>query len=252
MIKSENNNKYYSLSRREAALLQAVEGKLVFSPETARRLTGWKAFQVSNCLTALQKKKKITQLKRNTYVITATISEHLLSIAREATFPSYVSFWTACSYYGLTEQQVQTIQVVSPKQYPSFTISNHRVEITTIQPKRWFGYQRIGNLQIAEPEKLLIECLSQPEKCGGIGEVKKCLAAAWPKLNQEVFWSYLCRFAKKSVTARFGYLLEELHLQNTYQKKMLRMIPQGYTLLTPEKKTIIRYDHTWRIIVNDQ
>lgn len=251
MKKSLNNNKNYSTSRREEALLRAVEGMPIFSPETIRRRTGWKPFQVANCLTALQKKQRIARLKRNAYILTAAIPEQLYRMATAAAPPSYLSFWTACSFYGFTEQQAQAVQVVSTKQYSPFTIGKHPVEMTTLRPERWFGYQQVDNIPLAEPEKLFIECLFQPGKCGGISEVRKCLAAAWPMFNQETFFSYLCRFGAKSVVARCGYLLEELGLKNSYQQRMLKMIPQGYALLAPGKKKVGRYNHRWRLIIND-
>lgn len=237
-----------SLSRRESALLNAVEAHGVFSASTVRRLTGWKEDQTKNTLSALKRKGILLAIKKNAYILQEKLSEQVYEIATQVAAPSYISFWTACSLYGFTEQQVRTIQVSSTKQYPLIRGKQYAIETTTLLPKRWFGYQRLNNMVIAEPEKVLVECLYKPEKCGGVGELKNCLRKAWPTLNQAKFEAYMRRFGVKAVFARCGYLLEELAVKH----HLKFVLPKGYTLLNPAKKPGERYNHTWRIISNDQ
>src|SRR3989338_10103753 len=152
MKKVYNKYKTYNdLSRLEAALLNAIESQLVFSLTTIRRLTGWKTTKISNILASLKQKGIVVAVKKNSYVVTNNLPEHLLTIATTITHPSYLSFWTACSYYGFTEQQAQVIQGVSTKQHSPLRIGQHTLEILTVQPKKWFGYQKINSIPLAEP-----------------------------------------------------------------------------------------------------
>ena len=253
MKKVNNHNKTYnSLSKREAALLNAVEAHLVFSLTALRRLTGWKTTTISNVLTSLKQKGAIVPVKKNAYVLASKIPEHSLRIATILTHPSYISFWTAGSYYGFTEQQAQPIQVVSTKQHRPLKIGIHKIEIMTVKPAKWFGYTKINNIPIAEPEKLLIECLYKPEKTGGIDEIKKILKNAWPKINQAALRRYVEQYHVKALFARLGFLLEDLHLRNDLEKLLMRRLPKGYTRLNPAKKAVAAYNKKWRVIINDQ
>src|SRR3989338_4501929 len=192
MEKSLNNYKVYnSVSRLEAVLLNSVEAFIVFSSSTIKRITSWKPFMINNILTSLKRKGMIVSIKKNSYCLTKNIPEHLFTIATLNTTPSYISFWTAASYYGYTEQQVKIIQTISTKQYHKLTLLQHPIETTTFQTEKFYGYQKINGILIAEKEKLLLEMLYQPEKAGGLEEVKKIMENMWPELEQKKLLEYL-------------------------------------------------------------
>lgn len=256
MKKTDNHYKTYnSLSLLESALLNAVLPLLVFSHSNVKNLTKWKHSTISNVLSSLKQKKVLIAVKKDKYVLSNKVPEHLLTIAATVNSPSYISFWTACSYYGLTEQQTKTIQLVSTKQYSPHKIFDHSVEIITFLPEKWFGYHRVNNIPIAEVEKLLIDCVYKPENVGGMDELRKCIVNAWPQINIKKLKRYLQLFNNKSLFARLGYLLEELHLPNPEQNFFLKHIPKGYNCLNASKKIIKTdnntYNHKWRMIVND-
>lgn len=254
MKKSEDlYNKYKRLSRHESQLLNAVDSFLVFSVQKIKRRTGWKEATIRNTLFSLKKKKLIKAVKKDNYVLAANISEHIFKIATIITAPSYVSFWAACAYYGWTEQQVKTVQVVSTKQFPKIKMHPYaEVETTTTLPKRMFGYCNIDSIPIAEKERLIIDILSKPEKCGGPAELKKCIAHAWPEISQKKLLLYLSQFGDKALFARLGYLLEEQHLNNTMELIFLKNLPKGYTPLYRKGEKRVGYNHKWRIIFYDQ
>lgn len=254
MKKSENlYKKYKRLSRHESQLLNAADSFLVFSVQKIKRRTGWKDATICNTLSSLKKKGLIKAVKKDNYVLAANISEHIFKIATIITAPSYVSFWTACAYYGWTEQQVKTVQVVSTKQFPKIKMHPYAdVETTTTLPKRMFGYCNIDTVPIAEKERLIIDILSKPEKCGGLDELKKCIAHAWPEISQKKLLLYLNRFGDKALFARLGYLLEEQHLNNTMEPVFLKNLPKGYTPFYRKGEKRAGYNHKWRIILYDQ
>lgn len=221
MIKSELlNTKVIPISKNEAILLNAVNRFTVFTNEIIRRLTDWKDFTIKNTLTALKKKELIIAIKRDHYVVKEKIPENIFTIATTLTNPSYMSFWTALSYYGFTEQQVKTIQIISPKQFPNMKVLNFKIEATKFQSDRFYGY---NNLRIAEKEKALIDSLAFPDKAGGIDEVKKCLVYAWPEINKRRFKSYLKRFNNKSLIYKFYELEKKLNLK-TVKRWLLKIV----------------------------
>lgn len=252
MKKTNNYNTIYrNISKQEAALLGAAGPLLVFSLSDIKKLTGWEKNSISNVLFSLKKKKIVLAPKKDHYVLAEKVPAHLYSIAVLLTSPSYVSFWSACSYYGFTEQQLSAIQVASVKQHPKLKIAGHAIETTTLQPKKWFGYRKIEGFAIAEVEKLLIDCLHQPDKAGGIPELRKILAKAWSQTEQNKFYAYLKKFENRSIFARAGFLLEELKLANHKEKLFQKNLPLSYVRLNPSKQPVKKYNHKWRIIIND-
>lgn len=254
MKKTENLYKRYnSLSKHESSLLNAMEDFLVFSVKIVKRRTKWNESTIRNTLFSLKKKGIIQSLKKDKYVLTSRIPENLLKIATIVTAPSYISFWTACSYYGWTEQQIRTIQVVSAKQCPKIVIPSYgTIEITTTNPRRMFGYAKVNTVSIAEKERVIVDILHKPEKCGGMHEVRKCVKNAWGGVDKKKLLVYLKRFGNKALFARLGYLLDELHIRNSLETIFLKNMPKGYTLLHKKEKGEARYTHKWRIIAYDK
>lgn len=188
------HKKYKNLSKLESQLLNKLEEFVVFSPSTARKLTGWKQVRASNVIASLKRKGVVTAIQKDSLVLAEKIPGNLFAIATRVVVPSYVSFWSAASYYGMTEQQVKAVQLVSTKQHPKMKIGTHPVEITACSPSKFFGYSRVQNFSLAEREKLILEMLSRPELSGGVEEVRKCLSSVWPELDQKKVFRYLQQF----------------------------------------------------------
>ena len=252
MVKSDNGNKIYkSLSKNESALLNAVEKFTVFSIGKVKKLTAWRHSKITNALSSLNTKGVIIAVKKDNYVIASNIPENLFKIAVTITQPSYISFWTALSYYGFTEQQPRAIQVVSTKQYPKIKLVSHIIEIITLNPEKFYGYQILNEVVIAEKEKLLVDCLYKPEKAGGMEELRKCIKNAWSEIEQKKLFYYLIKFNNKSLFARLGYLFDELGLQNNFKEKFLKNLPSSYVKLNPGKPNKKNYSKTWMVDAND-
>lgn len=251
----QHNINYNSISNLESYILKKItQNNLVsFGVEELIRLTTWDRQRIYNVLYSLQKKNHIHRIKRNQYVITENINEKIFRIATEVVQPSYISFWTALSYYGYTEQQIKMIQMVTTKQTKSFSLSSFTIEPTTFHIKRFFGYKKINDFVIATPEKAFIDSLYQLHKCGGLDEYSKCLRNAWNELNKKTFVQGLILFDNKSMVSRIGFIIEYLSLKKTIDiKKLKANISQTPIILNPygSKKAI--YNKKWNLLINHQ
>lgn len=220
----------------------------VFGVREAQVLTGWEGNRVHNTLHTLERKGLVTRMKRGRYTLTEWVAERLYEIATEAVKPSYISFWTALSHYGLTEQQPAVVQLVTVTQSRNFSIGPTPVELTVWLPGRFYGYVRKDGYVIAEMEKALVDSLCQPEKCGGMGEYAKCLMNSWPSVNRSLFRKYLLRFGNRSVISRVGHLLDVLGLEGL--EGLEKHASKGYVRLDPGGENSSRYDHIWKVMVN--
>lgn len=249
----EGNKSYKGLSPHEYHLLSLMETRnmVVFNVRDVMQISTWDKQRVYNTLTSLEKKGFIQRIKRNAYVVAADVNEQLFTIATEVVQPSYISFWSALSFYGFTEQQVNTVQVVSPKQVKDIDIDSFSVETTTFQPYRFYGYTKGNGFAIAEPEKALVDSLAYPDKCGGWNEYAKCLKNAWDHIDKRRFTDYLIQFNNKSVVSRAGYLIEYMGLEHPrHLEKLQRHTSKSFVALNPKKERKGAYNKRWKVIVN--
>jgi len=249
MEKPKQHKTNYSISKTEYLLLDKVKNEklIVFTPIELMHILSWKKQKVNNILQQLKNKNIVLNVKRNAYTITETIDEHIFQIAVETINPSYISFWSALSYYGFTEQQPQVIQVVTPKQYKTITLNKYKIIPIMFKKERFFGYKKMIHFTIAEKEKCIIDSLAYPEKAGGFPEVIKCLKNAWSELNKNILLEYLLKFNNTSLNARVGYILEELNL-----KHIKLPLPNTYIKLNNEKHISKLKNKKWRIIINEE
>ena len=260
MKKSKQFNKNYKgISANESHLLSLIEESnlAVFGVKETGYLSGWNRDRLYNTLFSLEKKGLITRLKRDCYTLKSSLNENLFRIATEAVKPSYISFWTALSFYGFTEQQLKTIQLVSTKQVGRLSLDSFMIEVTTFHPKKFYGYEKIEGFVIAEPEKALIDSLTQPDKCGGLNEFAKCLKNAWKDLNRRRFVDYLIKFNNRSVVSRAGYLIEYLELKEQVERLQKHKSKSFVNLTTGITETTGKgrekeYDKRWNVIINQR
>ena len=261
MEKQVNRNKNYTrkpvqgaayispLSSSERYLLLKMGNFAAFGVNEVQRVTGWNKRKVYNTLQSLKRKGIIINPKRNRYALQSVTERNAFAVSTSIVVPSYVSFWSALSFYGFTEQQVNAIQLVSPKQEKNFVLAGHRVEITVFRPKRFFGYVRERGFNIATKEKAIIDSLYMPEKSGGLEEVVKCMQNAWKELDKKKLIQQFLRFGNKSLCARAGYLIEKLGL-NANTEKLWKNIPKCFVKLDPTLAKTHKYNKKWKIIEN--
>jgi len=247
------NVNYKGVSAGERCLISLVEesGLAVFGVKEIARLSGWNRRKIHNTFQSLESKGLALRVKRNAYALKGVAEENAFRVAASAVTPSYLSFWSALSFYGFTEQQVSAIQLVSTRQEVELLLAGRRIQTTVFKPERFFGYKRVNGFNIAEREKAIVDSLFQPEKSGGLGEVAKCLKNSWGELNKPRFYRYLLKFKSKSLNSRVGFLLEKLSLANG-KRMLLKNRSKGFVKLNPRFKKTSIYNKKWKIIVNQK
>ena len=116
----------------------------------------------------LEKSGELIRLKKGLYVISPDLSKQMLSvelIANHLSGPSYISFETALSYYGLIPERVYTVKSATTKRKKVYQTSIGSYEYITV-PEKYFS---IGLNQkiiqdsyafiIATPEKALCDMI---------------------------------------------------------------------------------------------
>ena len=173
--------------------------------------------QAYTLLDRLERHHLVISVEKGKYLLLGLEPEKVLSnplfIATRLVNPSYVSYWSALHYYGLTEQVPHTIFIATTRKKRPVTFQTHRFRYVTLKPAKFFGYHReaIEDLPVllADEEKALIDSLDQPRYAGGMAEVARALALAASDLDVDLLLDYARRMADRSLALRLGYLLEQ-------------------------------------------
>ena len=196
-----------------------------------------------NIVKSLKKKKVLKTVGKNFLAIKGT-DEFI--IAASLNNPSYISFWTALNYYGFSDQTPKKIFLVTTK----YTKEINNFKYVTLSKKRFFGYQSIGEIIIAEKEKAIIDSLLFPKYAGGITEIKKAIIKALPELIIKKLIDYAIQIENKAVLRRLGFILENLKYSKAEMNKLKRRIGKGYELLDPSLKRKNNLNKKWLLDIN--
>ena len=258
-----------SLSHAESHLLTtlAAEGRSVFATSDAYAIRG-QSKATRSALERLVRKGWLERIDKGKYLIvpldagperTWTESAHV--IAGALVSPGMVSYWSALSYWNLTEQipRVTCVQTTARKENRTPTVLGMRFRIVRVKSHRFFGghryYSRGGPALVTDREKTVLDCLDRPELSGGVEEVARALLAADGDLDWGRVTDYLGRFGSGAVVKRLGFLTEHLKLAHPPEGSMITrwrgFLTAGIGKLDPSSprephRTITR----WRIAVN--
>jgi len=253
-----------TLNPTEAQLLTTLSGRGqdIFTVSDAERVLRKPNPAVRKLLHGLVKRRWLQRLEKGKYLIiplSAGIDSHFteneLVIASHLVVPYYISYWTALSHYGLTEQPTRTVYVAALTRRLPLELHGVFYRFITLTRQKFFGHTRVwvGDkpVQMADRVKTLVDCLDHPEFCGGIVEVAKGL---WHSRN-EMDWTQLVSYAERmgngAILKRLGYLLDALELGPArVRERLQKKKSAGYVTLDPLAPRDGTYNARWRLLVN--
>jgi len=190
---------------KEIEIIDKLEEKSVFSVQDIQRMGGFSREYAKLVLNRLVKRKLIKKVTRNVY----TVQKDILVIASNLKIPSYVSFWSASSYYGFTEQILNTVYVACTRKIKQIAFEGYNIKF--VEVKDFFGYKKIktehGEIFIVNNEKLLIDSLLHFKEMGNFDEIEKVFQKT--EVSKEKIIEYLEKINNQSLIKRVGYLLEK-------------------------------------------
>ena len=237
----------FALEEREAGIITL--GQLA----AMLRLTHVQAWGLAS---RLVRKHRLIRLKRGTYLFApmkagpkGEWSEDALGAVPKLMEGReyYVGFWAALSHYGLTEQIPLNIQLVTRGQQRHFRALQTSFEFVQVRRLGEWKMEKIGahDVKMATVEQLILDCLSMPEKCGG---VKMACQAIWTA-QEKVDWKKLETLASKSndaVRRRLGYVCELLNVRKMKPGRLA-----GWRWLDPSaKKQALAKSEKWGLVLN--
>ena len=204
----------------------------------------------------LVRKKRLIRLKRGIYLFApmkagprGLWTENALAAVPKLMGKKahYVGFWACLSHYGLTEQVPLTVQIVTTFRQRPLKALQARFEFIQVRHLGEWMEEEIGGerVRFATVEQLIIDCLTLPEKSGGMKEACKALWGARKIIDRKKLEALAAR-SKDAVRRRLGYLCELLGVHWPKPKK-----PVGWRWLDPSApKKLLAKSARWGLLLN--
>jgi predicted transcriptional regulator of viral defense system len=190
----------------------------------------------------------------------AFVDTNPLFIGSALVKPYYFSFATAAFFHGLSTQAALTVYLATTQDKPRRMLVRGKEYRLVIQPDhKFFGWVEIdaygSQVNMAEPEKTILDCLDRPGYAGDIPEVAGMLVRGKADLDWQKMVNYAVRFKTQVLLQRLGYLWDTLNLPvNEDARNVLLAEVIGSTkcyLGQPRRwKTGGNYHSIWRVVGN--
>lgn len=129
-----------------------------FTSADLEKITGLAKNSLKVAVYRLIKKGLLTKIKRGIYQLTFSQID-VRKIANQLYYPSYLSFESALSQYGILSQIPYSQTFATPKRSKKIILWETQIEYRQLQTELFFGYVLTGGLYLAEPEKALLDQL---------------------------------------------------------------------------------------------
>lgn len=250
-----------NLSRQEYALMSelALQGRKIITPAEAVAILSTPRENAHRILSRLHKKGWLARIERGRYLVVpmegqAGWAEHEFVYASQLVVPYYISYRSALAHWGLTEQLPRVVFIATTRRKRNLEFQGVRFRFVTIRLHKFFGYAEVTldatPVQIASPEKTIVDCLDQEQYSGGTPEIAQALLEARERLDVARLTEYALQMRSNVLIRRLGYLLD---LVDAGQTEVLaqHVGNSGYAYLSrlfPRRE--LARDARWRLIVN--
>lgn len=168
-------------------------------------------------LARLHRKGWLERVARGRYALHSTNTGHLdvrvmspLKFASAVLPDSYVGWWAAAEYHGLTWQHPTLIRVASRKQQRAVEYEGYRIEFVCLADTKFFGFthdDRTG-VTVSSIEKTVVDCVDKPRYAGGYAEAGIILGTAIGKVSAAKLIECAIQNASVSTMQRVGFYLD--------------------------------------------
>ncbi len=213
-----------SKSRQRLSKLLREGGEL-FSVGKAAGILNMNNHKAAKTLARWHSQGWINRVKRGIYVSVPVEAEDNSQALEDAWVlvpelfePAYIGGWTAAEHWDLTEQIFKGICVFTTRPVPkkSQIFHNTSFHLSHISEEKMFGLKPVWKKEkkvlVSEPERTIVDMLSDPKTGGGIQHVVDCMNEYFKsgKSNESLLMEYALKLGNGAVFKRLGYLISEI------------------------------------------
>ncbi len=171
----------------------------------------------------------------------------------------YVALFSAAKFHGASHQQVQHEYILTEK--PKFNnISKNNIDIRFFTTSNWVNKNiqikksDAGIYKISSPALTITDLIQHQNKLGGINRMLAIIEELTEELKESDLHELLSWYPNKSTLQRFGFLLEEIGINEEMQElifvnlKSSKIFPVLLSPKSNEKPGAV--DNRWKVDVN--
>jgi len=168
----------------------------------------------------------------------------------------FLSHATAMEIHGGITQPQLVVYVTALKPHRSVTVLGIEFRFIHSQEKYFFGISdhwvtKQEKIKVSDLERTIIDGLKQPEYCGGLTEVAKCLWMRHQDVNINRIISYAIKIGVGAVIRRLGFLLELYKIGTSEDWEILSShLTETYVRLDPFLSSEGKFMRRWRLQLN--
>jgi len=174
--------------------------------------------------------------------------------------PYYYSYSTSNAHYGFTAQMRSTLYLATTSIERGFKWRNNRFRFVTLSRHKFYGFQEADILDVkvnmAEPEKTLVDSVDKMRYAGGVGEVLGVIYNGLRKVEAKKLVYYGVGMRSHSLVQRLGYFIDTLldeglvKFPESAREHLLEHVGKTVIYLDPTKERSGRLNSAWRVIGN--
>lgn len=261
----------------------STEGRRIFTADAAREMApsvGLSPGYFRQALHHLARSGWIVRLKKGLYALSGAVPGatplHEFEIAMALVDPAAISYWSAMSHHGLTDQVPRRVFVLTtahsvprlrgaravhtdlpaPRARQAgvgYPVGATTYQFVQVKPERFFGIEQVwvneSRISITDPERTLLDGLMAPQYCGDFAEVLHAFELRAPKLNVERIIDYALKL-DAATAKRLGWILERQGVAPERLASLQQMPIKGYRVLDPTRPRYGSCEARWMIQVN--
>jgi predicted transcriptional regulator of viral defense system len=174
--------------------------------------------------------------------------------------PCFITGWSACEHWGLTEQVFGDIVVFTSRaiRQRSQVIQSTTFRLKKVPPDLLFGTVPVWRdgvkVLVADPSRAVIDILDDPSIGGGIKHVAEVVQTYFEdKRDDSRLLDYAARIGNRSIYKRLGFLIETLSIDaKDLEQDCLRRQSTGLVLFDPSGHPGGPILKRWNLRVNVQ
>lgn len=175
--------------------------------------------------------------------------------------PCYIGGWSACEFWGFTEQVFRDVLVVTAKQVRSrnVTMQGTGFKLKVLPESKQFGLRGVWRghvrVNVSGPARTVVDILDDPAIGGGIRHVADVLVQFFDSQHRddEAVVEVARQLGNRTVFKRLGYLIEALGIDAPDLLAIcLAEKSSGIGLLDPSVRSRGRIVRRWGLTINVQ
>ncbi len=190
------------------------------------------ASAIKSELSRLIKKKEILNIRKGFYLIITPryssaqklpIQLYCEKLFRQLNRKYYLGLFSASKFHGASHQQVQRDYLITER--PKFNdISKNTIDIRFFSTSNWsdkniqIKKSDAGIYKISSPALTIVDLIHHQSKLGGINRMLATIEELTEELTESDLIELLTWYPNRSTLQRLGFLIEELELNEEFQK----------------------------------